>query len=392
MSFFILLEGLLFAIFFVWVLYLLVFAVFWRIPKDLVYPISAQTNRYLVVFPAYREDAVILESVLLAQKQDYPPSMYEIIVVSDSMEDDTNKALNDLGVTVLFPNYTKRSKAAALKLAVTYGEDKSFDAIVILDADNWIPSDFLASVDRAFSTGLKAIQTHRIAKNNNTDLAYLDGISEEINNSIFRSGQVNAGLPSALIGSGMVFDMKWFSQTIFKVNSMGEDKELEYYLLEDRIFTTYLSDVYILDEKIQHKNDFINQRSRWIAAQLDQFIFTFQRVASAFKTRNWPLLAKLMQWSIPPRIVLLGIIPFLATVLLFTLPPLGYKWLFLFVLYLIVLLLATPNRFYNKRSLIALFRLPLIFITILRSLIKVRTAKNTFIHTPHGKKTESNRR
>ena len=173
---------------------------------------------------------------------------------------------------------------------------------------------------------------------------------------------------------------------------MGEDKELEYYLLEDRIFTTYLSDVYILDEKIQHKNDFINQRSRWIAAQLDQFIFTFQRVASAFKTRNWPLLAKLMQWSIPPRIVLLGIIPFLATVLLFTLPPLGYKWLFLFVLYLIVLLLATPNRFYNKRSLIALFRLPLIFITILRSLIKVRTAKNTFIHTPHGKKTESNRR
>ncbi|MBD1432786.1 glycosyltransferase [Sphingobacterium sp. DN00404] len=392
MYFFILLEGLLFIIFLVWIAYLLVFAIFWRIPKDIVYPTSAQTNRYLFVFPAYREDNVILESVLMAQKQNYPLSMYEIVVVSDSMEDDTNRALNDMGVTVLFPDYSKRSKAAALKLAVTYSQDRSFDAIVILDADNWIHSDFLANVDRAFSTGLKAIQTHRVAKNNNTDLAYLDGISEEINNSIFRSGQVNAGLPSALIGSGMVFDMKWFSQIIFKVNSMGEDKELEYYLLEDRIFTAYLSDVYVLDEKIQHKNDFMNQRTRWIASQWELFTFTFQRVASTFRTRNWPLLAKLIQWSIPPRIILLGIIPLIAIVLLFTLPPLGYKWLFLFILYLIALLLATPNRFYNKRSSIAFFRLPVIFITILRSLIKVKTAKNTFIHTPHGEKTENNRR
>ncbi len=317
--------------------------------------------------------------------------MYEIVVVSDQMDDNTNKALLDMDVTVLFPDYSKRSKAEALKLATAYSMDKTFDAMVILDADNWVHADFLTKIDRAFSTGLKSIQTHRIAKNNNTVMAYLDGISEEINNSIFRSGQVNAGLPSALIGSGMVFDIKWFSQAIFKVNSMGEDKALEYYLLEDRIFTAYLSDVYVLDEKIQHKNDFMNQRTRWIAAQSEQFMFTFQRIAFSFKTRNWPLFAKLIQWSIPPRIMLIGAIPIMVILLLFIFPALAYKWIWLYIAYLIALLLAVPNRFYNKRSLMALFRLPVIFVTILQSLIKGRTAKNIFIHTPHGEKTENNR-
>ncbi|RZF59438.1 glycosyltransferase [Sphingobacterium corticibacterium] len=393
MSFFILLlEEVLFAVFMIWVLYLLIFSIGSKIPKYTFYPTSLQKHRYLVVFPAYREDNVILESISTFKKQDYPSSMYEIVVVSDQMDDATNTALLDMDVTVLFPDYINRSKAEAMKLAAAYSMDKTFDAMVILDADNWVHADFLTKIDRAFSTGLKSIQAHRIAKNSNTTMAYLDGISEEINNSIFRLGQVNIGLPSALIGSGMVFDINWFNSKIHKVHSMGEDKELEYHLLEDRIFTAYLPDVYVLDEKVQHKNDFLNQRQRWNAAQVERFTYTFQRFISVLQSKNWPLFVKLIQWSIPPRIVLLGAIPITAILLLFIFPALAYKWIGLYVAYLIALLIALPNRFYNKRSLMALFRLPAIFITILRSLIKSRTAKNTFIHTPHGEKTENNRR
>ena len=393
MSFFILLlEGVLFAVFMIWVLYLLIFSIGSKIPKFTFYPTSPQKHRYLVVFPAYREDNVILESISVFKKQDYPSSMYEIVVVSDQMDDATNTALLDMDVSVLFPDYIKRSKAEALKLAAAYSVGKTFDAMVILDADNWVHADFLTKIDRAFSTGLKSIQAHRIAKNSNTTMAYLDGISEEINNSIFRLGQVNLGLSSALIGSGMVFDMEWFNNTIPKIHSMGEDKELEYYLLEDRIFTAYLPDVYVLDEKVQHQSDFLNQRRRWNAAQAERFTYIFQRFISILQSKNWPLFVKLIQWSIPPRIILLGAIPIAIILLLFIFPALAYKWIWLYIAYLIALLVAVPNRFYNKRTLIALFRLPVIFITILRSFIKVRTAKNTFIHTPHGEKTENNRR
>jgi len=40
-------------------------------------------------------------------------------------------------------------------------------------------------------------------------LALLDGISEEINNNIFRKGHQTLGLSSALIGSGMALIMSF---------------------------------------------------------------------------------------------------------------------------------------------------------------------------------------
>lgn len=391
MSYFmLLLEGLLFAVFAVWILYFLLFSIFYRIPKSVYYPVVEPVHRYLVVFPAYKEDGVILQSILKFLEQDYPAAGYEVVVISDSMQEATNGLLTNAGATVLIPDFAKRSKAAALGLAMEYSVDMPFDAVVILDADNWVESDFLTQVNRAFSSGLKAIQVHRIAKNENTDLAYLDGISEEINNSIFRQGHVNFGLPAALTGSGMVFDIHWFRHVMPKVSSVGEDKELEFYLLEDRVYTGYLDHVYVLDEKVQNKRDFSNQRQRWLAAQLERFVFTVKRIVPILRSRNWPLFDKLVQWSIPPRIILLGVIPVWIFVLWFFSSALVYKWIILYLLYLLALLLAIPDRFYNKRTLSAFLKLPMVFVAMLQSFRKIKSARTTFIHTPHGEREENN--
>ncbi|UZJ65410.1 glycosyltransferase family 2 protein [Sphingobacterium sp. KU25419] len=302
-------EGIFFIPFLIWIIYFLVFSIGYRIPKNQQFKQASTQHRFLVIFPAYKEDAVILDSIRSFLKQDYPDHLYKIVVVSDNMQADTNDALRTWGATVVIPNYKNRSKAAALNLAITSTQDQEFDAVVILDADNLVFPDFLEQFNRVFSSGCKAVQAHRIAKNENTDTAYLDGISEEINNSIFRKGHVNLGLPAALTGSGMLFDINWFKQVMPKISSMGEDKELEYHLLLEGIFTTYLEDVYVLDEKVQNRKDLSNQRKRWIAAQIDTFLIAFRGLSTIFKTRNWPMLDKLVQWSIPPRIILLGIIP-----------------------------------------------------------------------------------
>lgn len=381
-------EGIIFIPFFVWIIYFFVFSIGYRIPKNQVFKTASVQHRFLVIFPAYKEDAVIVDSIKSFLKQDYPCDLYEIVVVADSMETATNDALRQLDATVLIPNYENRSKAAALNLAINSTQDKEFDVVVILDADNLVFPDFLLQVNQVFSSGSKAIQAHRIAKNDNTDTAYLDGISEEINNSIFRKGHVNLGLPAALTGSGMLFEINWFKQVMPKISSMGEDKELEYHLLLDGIFTTYLEDVYVLDEKVQNRKDLSNQRKRWIAAQIDTFLITFRGLNTIFRTRNWPMLDKLVQWSIPPRIILLGLIPVWVCVLAILSPILIYKWLFLYFLFLVALFLAIPNRFYNKRTLIAFLKLPFIFIAILRSFMGIKSGRKTFVHTPHGEKKE----
>jgi cellulose synthase/poly-beta-1,6-N-acetylglucosamine synthase-like glycosyltransferase len=383
-------EALIFIPCVIWILYFFVFSIGYRIPRKVSYMRSAKQNKFAVIFPAYKEDGVIIESVVSFLKQDYPKELYDIIVVSDGMTEQTNKILKTLDVKVLLPNYQKRSKAAALNLAMEHLSNKHFDAVIILDADNLVSPDYLTGVNDVFSTGCKAIQTHRIAKNDDTDTAYLDGISEEINNSIFRQGHVQLGLPSALTGSGMLFEMNWFKEVMPQISSMGEDKELEYHLLLNGMFTTYLENVYVLDEKVQTRRDLSNQRKRWIAAQIDTFLMTFSEIGMIIRTRNWPMLDKLIQWSIPPRIILLGIIPIWIFILYIVAPMLIYKWLVLYSFFLLALCLAIPNRFYNKRTLVCFLKLPFIFIAVLRSFMGIKSGRTTFVHTPHGAKKEDN--
>lgn len=105
----------------------------------------------------------------------------------------------------------------------------------------------------ALDSGIQAVQAHRTAKNRDTDTAVLDAASEEVNNSIFRRGHVALGFSSALIGSGMAFDYKWFRENIACCTTSGEDKELEALLLRQGIYIDYLDDVRVLDERYRAK-------------------------------------------------------------------------------------------------------------------------------------------
>jgi cellulose synthase/poly-beta-1,6-N-acetylglucosamine synthase-like glycosyltransferase len=157
-------ETLIFIPFLVWIMYFFVFAVGFRIPKKLAFERSDIQHRFLILFPAYKEDAVIVDSIRSFLEQDYPKDLFEIIVVSDSMTRETNRELEDLGVRILIPTYEKRSKAAALNLAMNVIKEEDFDGVVILDADNLVSPNYLALVNDCFASGADAIQTHRIAK------------------------------------------------------------------------------------------------------------------------------------------------------------------------------------------------------------------------------------
>lgn len=377
-------DLLFFIIFTFWVAYVFVFACASRIKGKHIFPNSNDHLRFVVLFPAYREDNVILESVMQFKKQYYPSDCYQIVVISDEMLDSTNEALTQMEVLVLHPQGMKRSKASALNGAMLRLDNQLFDAVVVMDADNLVFPDFLNQVNNAFSCGAQAVQTHRIAKNTGTTAAILDGVSEEINNSIFRLGHSCLGLPAALIGSGMAFEYNWFKERISQIDSMGEDKFLEYYLLIDRINTIYLNHVFILDEKIQNSRDFSQQRRRWIASQIDIFKIASKQFWKAVLTRNWPLIDKIFQWSMPPRIIMLGVIPiiFFSSLLIADISSL--KWFFLFILYLTGLALAIPAKLYSKRLLLAVFTLPRMFFAMLSSILHFRSGRSTFIHTKHG--------
>ena len=166
---------------------------------------TSEFNTFLVLVPGYKEDEVIVNTVKENLKQDYPTSNFDLVVLADSFEKGTLEKLKKTDCEVLEVSFDKSTKVKSLKEAFPLITDK-YDYLVILDADNVMEFDYLKKVNAYVGDHpIKALQTQRVAKNKNNSLAILDGISEAINNHIYRQGSHALGLSVALNGSGMIF-------------------------------------------------------------------------------------------------------------------------------------------------------------------------------------------
>ena len=294
------------------VFYVLFFALASLLPKRKHQPSSIIHHpSFLILFPAYKEDAVILHSVKTFLLQDYPKELYQVVVISDRMTDETNKQLASLPITLLQPKIEKSSKAKALQYANSYiihQPSAIYNYVVVLDADNIVAPDFLSQLSRVANPDI-AIQCHRTAKNNNNDIAALDGLSEEINNSIFRKGHNRIDMSSALIGSGMCFNYDWFKENVTRLDSAVEDRELEALLMKQVIHIHYAEDIHVLDEKISNSDNFQRQRLRWMTGQVQALIHMLPYIPKAIMNGNINYIDKTIQQALIPRSILLVIIP-----------------------------------------------------------------------------------
>lgn len=339
---------------------------------------------FLVLFPAYHEDGVILNSVTSFLQQDYPADRYEVAVISDHIAADVNRQLAALPITLHQPQFEHSSKARALQYAMSKSEGKSFDAVVILDADNVTGTDFLRRLAMLRAEGHRAIQCHRTAKNTDSDVAVLDGVSEEINNTIFRRAHNRAGLSSALIGSGMCFDHAWFARAVHQLSTAGEDRELEALLLKERIFVYYADDLLVMDEKVGSADNFQRQRLRWMSAQVNSLLTMLPYVPRAIVTGNIGYLDKTLQQALVPRSMLLVLTAAIAIVLLPLAPLRSIKWWLLLLLLAAAITIAIPRRLRSRTLLAKAMLLPQLVWRMLCNIGHIDARNKNFIHTQHA--------
>lgn len=365
------------------VLYLFVFAAASTRARKDTYPPARLQRRFVTLIPAYKSDAVIVHAAQSALQQDYPQELHEVVVIADRLQPATLAELRRMPIRVLEASFENSSKARALNFAVGEIGPDGAEAVAILDADNLAGREFIARMNDALDSGIQAVQAHRTAKNRDTDTAVLDAASEEVNNSIFRRGHVALGFSSALIGSGMAFDYKWFRENIACCTTSGEDKELEALLLRQGIYIDYLDDVRVLDEKVQGEGAYYNQRRRWIAAQFYALSSAVRQLPGAILSGNTDYCDKLLQWCLPPRILLLGLVPLWAVVMTVCAPMGSIKWWVAVLLLLLAMAMALPDEQADARLGHALRRMPVLFLLTLANLFRLRGTKDKFIHTEH---------
>lgn len=389
-----LIEWIVFSYFAVATLYLFIFACAGLFRKKKELEITQPPQRIAVLIPGYKEDAVILHTANDALKQDYPREFFEVFIIADSFQDETLDKLKNSPVHLIVVSFEKSTKSKALNRAMSQ-IDQSFDIAVVLDADNVMAPDFLSLINNACNENSPVVQGHRIAKNTNTHFAVLDGISEEINNHIFRKGHQNIGLSAALIGSGMAFRYDFFKQIMAEVTAVGGfDKELEIRLLKDRYTIVYLHDAIVYDEKVQKADVFASQRRRWLSAQFFYFSrYVFTAVKEALLKSNLDLFDKVFQMVLLPRVLHLGITSLLVGVYFFFELILAFDrllsvslmlWGGVWTVTVLTLAISTPGRFYNWKTLKAVGSIPKAFVIMFFSLFKLKGANKSFIHTSHG--------
>lgn len=337
-------------------------------------------TNFLILYPAYKEDRVIINAVEQFLLQEYPTSHYTVAVISDHMQPETNDILRKMPITLLTPAFEKSSKAKAMQYAINEVQGE-FDNVVILDADNVVRPDFLSQLD-VLCTIYDAIQCHRCAKNANNDVAVLDGASEEINNTIFRKAHNRLGLSSALIGSGMCFKYDLFKENVFQLSTAGEDREMEALLLRQEVFIKYAPEIHVFDEKVSSQDNFQRQRMRWMTAQIQSLFSNLPKIPNAIIHGNINFIDKTIQQALIPRSILIVLLAGISILMTIVVPEWCEKWWILFGLLAAALFIALPSQL-RFSSFAKVFAIPGLVLRMFKNVLHMDRKNTDFIHTEH---------
>lgn len=375
-------DGVLFALMAFTSLYLAVYAIASLFARHPDIPKTKRLNRFIVLIPAYKSDAVVERTVRSILGQTYPQRLFDVVVISDHQSEMTNFRLAQHPITLLTPNFKNSSKSKSLQFAINnLPQFKIYDIVVVLDADNIVLPEFLEELNAAYEyAGTKAIQVHRLSKNRDTSSAILDATFEEINNSIFRLGHVAIGMPSAIAGSGMAFDFNWFKDNITKTSEALDDKELEALLLRQRIYIDYFDHILVFDEKTRSSSDFNRQRNRWVFTLFHSVIRNIRHLPHAIVNKQYDLIDKILQWLLVPRTIMMSVIILMSIVLSPIYLTLAIKWWVLAAFILFIFAVATPDYLVDNRWGRSFFIAPIIMFMSIIQLFSIIRGKKRLIN------------
>jgi cellulose synthase/poly-beta-1,6-N-acetylglucosamine synthase-like glycosyltransferase len=360
-------------------------AIFYKQAKA---PETNLKNKVAVLIPAYKEDGVIVGVAAQALKQHYPANRFDVVVIADSLKQATLDKLRKMPVKVVEVKFEKSTKVRALNKAMEVLGD-GYDCAVVLDADNVMEPMFIRKMNDLFNLRYPAIQGRRDPKNENTQMAMLDGLSETINNFIYRQGNIVVGLSSSLNGSGMFFEYHALKEIMGSMDSIGGfDRELEYKLIERNMPVYYAKDIVVYDEKVENPEVFQKQRTRWISSQFFYLKKFFAKGCGELLKGNFSYFNATVLRNVQlPRLMNLGLLTCIAfaSMVFYNFVAINpYTWVVLLVLNIMAMIFAVPSRHYNKQLLKSVLLVPVIFFRMVTLFFKLKGANKSFIHTPHG--------
>ncbi len=228
--------------------------------------LSQPQIKFALIIPAHNEAELIGRTLAQAQAVNYPGLLYEIIVVADSCDDDTEKIVLQAGVTC-WPRRdpAHRGKGNVLKWVfprlLKYG---NHDAFVVLDADTHMDGEFLLRINHHMLHGAQVVQGYsQVRHPGESPMESLAFLGFALSRNLRYRGRSRLGWTSNLLGTGMCFGRKVIEEYGWNTTSMVEDIEYEMMLHLHGVRVFFAADAGVTVELHNSLNHSKGQRTRW---------------------------------------------------------------------------------------------------------------------------------
>ncbi len=236
------------------------------------------STRFAVLVPAHNEERVIGDICRDLIAQDYPADLFRTIVIADNCSDGTEDIVKRHECTSLkciARHSDIRGKGAALDYTLenlqVFLDGFEPDYVVVFDADNLVPADFLKALSTVCINNYPAIQCNVKTKNPSSSLLARSSYYEALTlQRLWQEGKDRLGLCNALSGTGEAIRYDLIRDLKFG-NSLTDDLDLTIRLALKGLKVKYTAYPATFDEKPNRARVEVKRRIRWAAGHFQTF-------------------------------------------------------------------------------------------------------------------------
>lgn len=224
----------------------------WSKPKATKH--FAPTKSFAVLVAAHNEEQVVGALIENLKRLDYPRHLYDIFVICDNCTDNTAEIARSLGVYAYErrnPNLRGKGYAIEWMLKELWKLPRSYDAIVMFDADNLVNPDYLTHMNNDLCNGSRVIQAYLDTKKNPHDswVTSAYAITYWYCNRLWQLPRKKLKLANYLGGTGMCFESNLLKEMGWGATSLVEDLEFTMRCVQRGIYPTFNHEAKVYDEK-----------------------------------------------------------------------------------------------------------------------------------------------
>ena len=232
---------------------------------------SIPINRFAIFVPAHNEELLIENLCQSLGQINYPSKKFTIHIIADNCTDKTVDVCSRYPVRVLERNDPSNAgKGQALAWTLQQIDLMQFEAVLVVDADNYVDPEILGVLNQHINKGEIAIQCYNSVGNRSdswfTELLF---VSRTIGNLFYHEAKYRLGLSSYLMGNGLCFSCTLLRERGWTAFSTSEDWEYYAHLIEIGINISFASRARVYHQESRSLKQATSQRLRWSSGRFN---------------------------------------------------------------------------------------------------------------------------